>query len=162
MEFGTAVISFKDLANLTALKTVTLSCSLPIHTEMHYHCYLYLWLTNSTSQCLFVKGFFRINNNKKTSCCTFLRHAKIGSILLIQEIFITLKQRKQDNFQFCILIVGQKAVLINLYESLKRRIYALMRKLKNKCSCWFPAAMFGHICAGPERDTNMASPDKAF
>ena len=31
---------------------------------------------------------------------------------------------------------------LNLYEFLKRRIHALVGKLKNRCFCWFPAAIF--------------------
>ena len=38
--------------------------------------------------------------------------------------------------------LSQNKYYFNLYEFLKRRIHALVGKLKNRCFCWFPAAIF--------------------
>ena len=47
--------------------------------------------------------------------------------------------------------LSENKYYFNLYEFLKRRIHALVGKLKNRCFFWFPAA------SATERDTNMAS-----
>ena len=38
--------------------------------------------------------------------------------------------------------LSQNKYYFNLYEFIKRRIHALIGKLKNRCFCWFPAAIF--------------------
>ena len=38
--------------------------------------------------------------------------------------------------------LSQKKYYFNLYEFLMQRIHSLVGKLKNRCFCWFPAAIF--------------------
>ena len=38
--------------------------------------------------------------------------------------------------------LAQNKYYFNLYEFLKQRIHSLVGKLKNRCFCWFPAAIF--------------------
>ena len=42
------------------------------------------------------------------------------------------------------LVMASEHKYFNLYEFLKRRIYALVGKLENRCFCRYPAAILGH------------------
>ena len=49
-----------------------------------------------------------------------------------------------DFGRFCYLntSLAQNKYYFNLYEFLKQRIHAFVGKLKNRCFCWFPTAIF--------------------
>ena len=49
-----------------------------------------------------------------------------------------------DFGRFCYLStsLSQNKYYFNLYEFLKQRIHTLVGKLKNRCFCWFPAAIY--------------------
>ena len=49
-----------------------------------------------------------------------------------------------DFGRFCYLNIplSENKYYFNLYEFLEQRIHALVGKFKNRCFCWFPAAMF--------------------
>ena len=53
--------------------------------------------------------------------------------------------------------LSQNKYFFTLYEFLKWWIHAFVEKLKNRCFCWFPVAIFV-----PLRDTNMASSHKVL
>ena len=54
--------------------------------------------------------------------------------------------------------LSQNKYCFNLYEFLKRGIHTLVRKLENRCFCWYPAGTVGV----PERDSHIVFSYKAL